>query len=74
VAKPPEADLKKSDQDRVLAEKDQLKKEKKSRATSDKKSKKSPKSGTESKPSTEDVFLPPIPLPSKPAAIGGSGG
>lgn len=49
-----------------LKQADQDKKEKKSRAAADKKSTK--------KPPTEDVFLSPIPLPSKPAAIGGSGG
>jgi hypothetical protein len=74
VIRQPEPDLKKTDQDKALAEKDQTKKEKKPRAASDKKSKKSPKSDAESKSPTEDVFLPPIPLPSKPAAIGGSGG
>lgn len=74
VAKQPEPDLKKTDQDKTLVEKDQPKKGKKPRVTSDKKSKKSPKSDAGAKSPTEDVFLPPIPLPSKPAAIGGSGG
>ena len=61
-------------QDKALAENDQINKEKKSRVASDKKSKKSPKTQTEPQPPTEDVFLPPVPLPSKPASIGGSGG
>lgn len=61
------------EQDKALAEKEQNK-EKKSRVASDKKSKKSPKTHAEPQPPTEDVFLPPIPLPSKPASIGGSGG
>jgi len=74
VAKQPEPEMKKTEHDKALAEADQPKKEKKSRAASDKKSKKSPKPHTESKPPTEDVFLSPIPLPSKPPAIGGSGG
>lgn len=74
-AKQSEPELKQTDQDKVLAEKDQLRKEKKSHAAADRKStKKSPKSQAESQPPTEDVFLSPIPLPSKPAAIGGSGG
>lgn len=74
-AKQPEPELKQAYQDKALAESDQLKKEKKSRVASDKKStKKPPKSQVESQPPTEDVFLSPIPLPSKPAAIGGSGG
>jgi hypothetical protein len=66
TAKQSEPELKQADQDKVLAGKDQLKKEKKSRAAADKKSTK--------KPPAEDAFLSPIPLPSKPAAIGGSGG
>jgi len=70
----PESVSKQPEQDKALAEKDQLKKENKARAASDKKSRKSPKSQAEAQPPTEDVFLPPIPLPSKPAAIGGSGG
>ena len=74
VAKQPEPTEKQSEQDKILAEKEQLLKEKKSRVASDKKSKKTPKSQAELQPPTEDVFLPPIPLPSKPAAIGGSGG
>jgi hypothetical protein len=49
-----------------LKQADQDKKEKKSRVATDKKSTK--------KPPAEDVFLSPVPLPSKPAAIGGSGG
>lgn len=62
---------KQTDQEKALAEK----KEKKSRVAADRKStKKQPKSQAESQPPTEDVFLSPIPLPSKPAAIGGSGG
>lgn len=74
VAKQPEPEMKKTDPDKALAETDQSKKEKKSHAASDKKSKKSPKSQAGSKPPSEDVFLSPVPLPSKPAAIGGSGG
>lgn len=74
VAKEPEPQMKKADQGKALAETDQPKKEKKSRVASDKKSKKSPKSQDESPAPTEEVSLPPIPLPSKPAAIGGSGG
>ena len=66
----PAPEIKKTEQDKTLVEKDQTPKEKKSRATSDRKSRKSAKP----KPSTEDVYLPPVPLPSKPAAIGGSGG
>jgi hypothetical protein len=66
TAKQLEPELKQADQD---------KKEKKSHVAADKKStKKSPKSQAESQPPTEDVFLSPVPLPSKPAAIGGSGG
>ncbi len=62
---------KQTDQEKALAEK----KEKKSHVAVDRKStKKQPKSQAESQPPTEDVFLSPIPLPSKPAAIGGSGG
>jgi hypothetical protein len=62
---------KQTDQEKALAEK----KEKKSHVASDKKStKKLPHSQAEPQPPTEDVFLSPIPLPSKPAAIGGSGG
>jgi hypothetical protein len=73
--KKPESELKQADQDKALAENDQLRKEKKSHVASDKKStKKSPKSHAESQPPAEDVFLSPVPLPSKPAAIGGSGG
>lgn len=71
----PAKQMEQADKDKILAEKDQPKTEKKSRVAADKKStKKSPKSQAESKPPTEDVFLSPIPLPSKPAAIGGSGG
>jgi len=68
-----EPELTKSEQDKALAEKEQPGKEKKSRVASDKK-KKPAKSQAESQPPTDDVFLSPIPLPSKPAAIGGSGG
>jgi len=70
AAKQPETDIKKTEQDKALAEKDRAPKEKKSHAASVRKSKKSAKP----KPTTEDAFLPPVPLPSKPAAIGGSGG
>ncbi len=70
AASEPEPEIKSSEQDKTLVEKEQPSKEKKSRAASDRKSKKSAKP----KPSTEDDFLPPIPPPSKPAAIGGSGG
>jgi hypothetical protein len=72
VASEPEPDIKKTEQDKTLVEKEQASKEKKSRAASDRKSRKSakPKPSTE----TEDDFLPPVPPPSKPAAIGGSGG
>ena len=59
-----------TDQEKALAEK----KEKKSHVASDRKPKKLPKSQTESQLPTEDVFLSPVPLPSKPASIGGSGG
>ena len=62
--------VRQSDQEKALAEK----KEAKSHVASGTKSKKLPKSQTESHPPTEDVFLSPVPLPSKPAAIGGSGG
>jgi hypothetical protein len=55
----------KQDRDKAVAEKEQPAKSKKS-------SKKSSK--PEAKPQPEDAFLPPVPLPSKPAAIGGSGG
>lgn len=61
---------KQTDQEKALAEK----KEKKSHVASDRKPKKLPKSQAESQPPTEDVFLSPVPLPSKPASIGGSGG
>jgi hypothetical protein len=74
VTKALEPQTKKPDQEKALVETDQPKKEKNSRAASDKKSKKSPKPQGESKPPTEDASLPPVPLPSKPAAIGGSGG
>jgi hypothetical protein len=74
VAKEQELQIKKTDRDKAQAEKEPLTKENKSRVASDRKSKKSPKPAVEPKPSTEDVFLPPVPLPSKPAAIGGSGG
>ena len=74
VAKESESQIKKTDQDKALAETDQPKKEKKSRVASDKKSKKSPRSQDEPKSPTDDLSLPPVPLPSKPAAIGGSGG
>jgi len=70
AANEPEPEIKKPEQDPPLVEIEQTPKEKKSRAASERKSKKSAKP----KPSTEDDFLPPIPLPSKPAAIGGSGG
>lgn len=70
AANEPKPDIKKTEQDKTLVEKEQAPKEKKSRAASDRKSRKTAKP----KPSTEDDFLPPIPLPSKPAAIGGSGG
>lgn len=70
AATEPEPDSRSSEQDKTLVEKEQPAKEKKSRAAADRKSKKSAKP----KPSTEDEFLPPIPPPSKPAAIGGSGG
>lgn len=74
LAKQPEPAVNQSEQDKALAEKEQPLKEKKSRVASDRKSRKSPKSQAEPQPPTEDVFLPPVPLPSKPAAIGGSGG
>jgi S-DNA-T family DNA segregation ATPase FtsK/SpoIIIE len=51
--------------DKAVAEKGQSPKVKKS-------TKKSSKPAKKSQP--EDAFLPPVPLPSKPAAIGGSGG
>lgn len=70
VAHEPDPDSKNSEQDKALVEKEQPSKEKKSRVASDRKSKKSAKP----KPSAEDDFLPPLPPPSKPAAIGGSGG
>lgn len=66
----PEPEIKKTEQDKALVEKDQTQKEKKSRAASERKSKHIEKHI----PSTEDAFLPPVPPPSKPAAIGGSGG
>ena len=59
--------------DKAVAEKDQAKKDKKSGLASDKKSAKKP-SKPEARTQPEDAFLPPVPLPSKPAAIGGSGG
>ena len=59
--------------DKAVAEKDQVKKDKKSGLASDKKSAKKP-SKPEAQPQPDDTFLPPVPLPSKPAAIGGSGG
>ena len=59
--------------DKAVAEKDQVKKDKKSSLASDKKSAKKP-SKPEAQPQPDDTFLPPVPLPSKPAAIGGSGG
>jgi hypothetical protein len=65
-----EGTVRQSDQEKALAEK----KEAKSHVASGTKPKKLPKSQTESHPPTEDVFLSPVPLPSKPAAIGGSGG
>lgn len=74
MSKQPEPASKQPEQDKALAEKDQLKKETSARVASDKKSRKSPKSQAEAQPPTDDVFLSPIPLPSKPAAIGGSGG
>jgi hypothetical protein len=70
VAKQTDPATKQPDQDKALAEKEQPKKEKKSRAASDKKK----KPAKEAPLPPEDVFLSPIPLPSKPAAIGGSGG
>lgn len=57
--------------DKAVAEKEQSKKDKKTSVASDKKSAKKP-AKPEAQP--EDAFLPPVPLPSKPAAIGGSGG
>jgi hypothetical protein len=77
VTKQSEPDSDKATLERALVEKDQLVKEKKSRTASDKnnkKSKKPSKSHAKSEPQGEDAFLPPLPLPSKPAAIGGSGG
>jgi len=75
VVKHPQPDPKQADHDKALAERDQPQKEKKSHVASDKKStKKPPKPQAESQPPTEDVFFSPVPLPSKPAAIGGSGG
>ena len=66
---------KQSEQEKALTDdKEQSLKEKKSRVASDRKLKKSPKPQAEPQPPTEDAFLPPVPLPSKPAAIGGSGG
>lgn len=67
---PSAATAKPTDQEKAVAEK----KEKKSHVASDRKPKKLPKSQAESQPPTEDVFLSPVPLPSKPASIGGSGG
>lgn len=69
----PEPAISKSEPSKAPAETSQPKKEKKSRIAS-KKSKKSTPPHAESTPPTEDDFLSPIPLPSKPAAIGGSGG
>jgi len=76
VTKQSEPDSDKATLERALVEKVQLVKEKKSRTASDKnkKSKKPSKSHAKSEPQGEDAFLPPLPLPSKPAAIGGSGG
>lgn len=68
--KEPEPEIKRPEPDKALAEKDHAPKEKRPHAASTKKSKKP----AASKPSTEDAFLPPVPLPSKPPAIGGSGG
>lgn len=65
---------KQSEQEKALTDKEQSLKEKKSRVASDRKLKKSPKPQAEPQLPTEDDFLPPVPLPSKPAAIGGSGG
>jgi hypothetical protein len=73
VVKQSDPAAKQSEQDKALAEKEQSQKEKKSRVSSDKKKKPS-KPQADSQPPTEDVFLSPVPLPSKPAAIGGSGG
>jgi hypothetical protein len=74
AAKQPEPAVKQSEQDKALAEKEPPLKEKKSRVATDKKSKKSPKPQVKPQTPTEDAFLPPVPIPSKPAAIGGSGG
>jgi hypothetical protein len=74
AAKQPEPAVKQSEQDRALAEKELSMKEKKSQVASDKKSRKSSKPQVKPQTPTEDVFLPPVPIPSKPAAIGGSGG
>lgn len=60
--------------DKDLAEKDRSKREKDSRATSDKREKKPSQPRDGSRPRTNDAHLPPVPPPSKPAAIGGSGG
>jgi len=73
MSKQPEPALNLPDQDKGLADTDQSQKEKKSHVASDKK-KKPARPHAELQPPTEDVFLPPVPLPSKPAAIGGSGG
>jgi hypothetical protein len=62
-----------SEPDKALVDKEQAHKEKKARV-SDKKKKPAKKPQAEPPSPTEDVFLPPPPLPSKPAAIGGSGG
>jgi hypothetical protein len=71
VVTAPAPEIKSAAPEKALADKDAAKPEKKPRAASDKKSKK--KSKPEQAP-TGEAFLPPVPLPSKPAAIGGSGG
>jgi hypothetical protein len=73
VGKQPEPVVKQPGQDKAATEKEQPSNEKKARAASDKK-KKPAKPQAEPQPPAEDVFLSPVPLPSKPAAIGGSGG
>jgi len=73
MTKQPEPGAKQLNQDKAVTEKEQPANEKKARVASDKK-KKPAKPQTESQLPAEDVFLSPVPLPSKPAAIGGSGG
>lgn len=70
VVQPSDPDSKQG-QEKALAEKDSPKKEKKPRVAADKKPS---KKQSKPHPPTEDASLPPLPLPSKPAAIGGSGG